>query len=291
MPSVFDLGGAKVADLAATHAEWLGPRSLLLWTDRGVVGQGLDQGRVAAPDDVTAGALVGPTGAIAYDNGDVDAPTFRVWTSATTTKPRAGQPVAWSPDGSRLVVWLPAGPTPITGPENLGHLALLAWPGLATVRELSGLLTTTQPPEFDASGQHLAFFAKGEIQVLDIASGTVNAASEGNTGSDAFAWGSDGRLFWADASDDVVATPASGGSATTVGPGDTVTSSPDGSLVAYYFAQSTTQTTVRLLAPSTGRTSTIEAPGPIEPTLAIALGGQSVVLLSTPGVILYVLGR
>lgn len=287
--TVYDGNGARLSDVQGTNAEWIGNRSLLVWTASGVFSEPIDGGPATpAPRDISPDAVVSPDGLVAYPIGPLGSSTsFKVWDGATTSAARPGVPRTWSADGSTLVTWQP---TTSTGAlELLGHVELLSGPGLGRVLVFP-TLTGLQAPELDASGAHLAFLA-GRLQVLDVESGVVTPVSQGETASDSFAWGPDGRLYYASASGRIVSVSATGGQPIDVATGDAVASSSDGTMVACYVADSTGDLTVHVLSGSPTAATTIQAPGPIEPTLSVAPNGHALVLIADSKAILYRLGR
>jgi hypothetical protein len=151
---------------------------------------------------------------------------------------------------------------------------------------------TSIRPIGDTSRVHF----RGRVQILDLATGRVLPVSEVDTGSDAFAWSSHGNLYYSDAAGTIVSVTASGTDRTALGHGDTVTASPDGSVVAFYDAQSAEHPTVNVLDLRSNSVRTFEAPGVIEPTVSVAFGGQALTVVSAGdgqdmAVILYRIGH
>ena len=214
------------------------------------------------PDGLTSNGH----GALAYQtSGNLGASDrFVVWTQAGgTSAPRAGDPVAWSRDGTKLAIWHWVSGN---GPASAGWMEALSWPGLRSlgaIHESLGWIFAL----FDPSGRYL--YANG--WVLDLLTGKATAM----TGSSATNQAND-RLF-----------PSLG---VATSPDQSAGASADNSTIAlWYMSQQQPIVLVR-----GGRQRSIDVPGPLQPpdpqlspdgtglVVVCAVGGGFDALLLTP---------
>ena len=167
---------------------------------------------------------------------------YAVWTSAGSTKPLAGSPVAWSHDGSELVVWHW---TSGTGPGSNGWVEIVAWPGLRRIAAWTTENVGLPDPGsliFDPSDRY--FFSAGRVH--DLATGTISTIPLGVTSGEV-AWTSSPEIVAAD----FETLRARGYDVTghqmfeTDAVGDSVTASADGSTLVFWSQHGTRLTILR----------------------------------------------
>lgn len=274
--SVFDASGAKVRQIKGSAADWLDSNSVVAWTATGPVVQGIRNGSVAISIGNRPGDSFSGAGGVAVGTGpSSSSPTFEVWDAGSMSGPSAGVPVGWSRDGTRLAVWHPTAER--SAVELTGWLEVLEYPKLDRVAAANSYLTSVQPPEFSPDGQQLAFISRGRLTVLDLRTDNVSAATNEPLASDMFAWDAAEHLIYAASDGSVKDVSPGGGAPTVIGQGDTVTGSADGSTIVFYSPQDALQGQISVLRG--GSLSTISAPGPIEPALAVAPDGTSLVAI------------
>lgn len=185
------------------------------------------------PDGLTSNGH----GALAYQtSGNLGgSDRFVVWTQAGgTTTPRAGDPVAWSRDGTKLAVWHWVSGT---GPGSAGWMEALTWPGLRSlgaIHESLGWIFAL----FDPSGRYL--YANG--WVLDLVTGQASAMTGASAANPANA-----HLF---PSLGVVTSPDQSSGA----------SADNSTVVLWYMSQQRPIVLVR-----GGRQRSVDVPGPLQP--------------------------
>jgi len=181
----------------ADHAVWLDDRSFMILRYKGdyenvaVIGSVDDA--VVSPADVPNGsALANGHGAVAftttdsYDGPDcgfcANAHGFSVWQSGSTSNPREGDAVAWSPDGSLLYVLhdvrdLKPGTGAPAADDFVGWLEMLSVPRLDSVRKYADSKITDRFVSLDPSGDYVLYETVDDrngvelAHVLDLATG------------------------------------------------------------------------------------------------------------------------
>jgi hypothetical protein len=152
-------------------------------------------------------------------------PSFAVWTEDGTTGPRRGQPLAWTPDGDRLLVINVPRPeglgvgAPASGPAE-GWLEVLAWPGLDSIERFRNVTVADHTWALDPGGRYLAHLVLGDdearwLEIVGLERGATTIVEEERW---SFAWIADGRLVFAPRRMDPLVTYQPSGSADTITP-------------------------------------------------------------------------
>lgn len=187
--------GARLADLSVDDAAWVDGETLVIRTNDPGRSEGpaslvrLDDRRLQ-PWPIADGAtrlLAGPAGVTAICRDAVARGWFRLLVGGTLGPEVAGRgdPVAFSGDGSRLIVVYSvaaAGNVTLasTGSPEPGWIEILAAPGLATVAAFPDApIDARIPPILDRTGSRAA--ADGihpEIAVFDVEAGTAHVVGD-----------------------------------------------------------------------------------------------------------------
>jgi hypothetical protein len=193
--------------------------------------------------------VAGPSGsvALAQKTWDPSVSTKQqyvvVSTDGSVSKPRDGEPVAWSRDGSMLAVYHATGLAPAPSdamPPALGWLEVVRSTG-ESVASTHGLTFAETYPVFSPDGARVAFSydpepltGAAQMAILEIASGHATIIPESGT----LTWASNDQLLFDYKSTDYGKTPsaimswsAATGLVATYGPGDTVCASGQGTVV------------------------------------------------------------
>lgn len=186
--------GRELRSLDGWDLAWTDPRHFLVRRSAGVgeiVAGSLDNADLASVRGSFAGLLTNGHGAAALELPGTDPvqAQFLVWRSGTLGTPRAGQPVAWSPDGSLLAVVHVTSSAGSTGGEDVGWLEVLRGPDLVSVAAVHSIDVGARgtPVLFSPDGSHLAIQATsaGEpiVAILDLNSGRIASVRVGRVQS------------------------------------------------------------------------------------------------------------
>jgi len=160
-------------------------------------------------DDTFESVVFGPgtgdfAGIVPLVGSDPTSLTYRIWDQGTMSDPLPGEPLAWSADGSQLVVLKPTETGKVV---DLGTLSIVDKSGHELLAIPNWVATTWAPYVFSPDGRYLAACLQPadalrtapEIHVIDLKSGTVS----GNVGQNCIdfgtTWGPDSNLFVSDA--------------------------------------------------------------------------------------------
>ena len=258
---LFDRSGTEIGSVSGVGMisfAWLDANRFVFLSNRGNGSGGVATflGRVGSSDYMELGQydmlVPGPSGAIALTvpgTGDPSVSTKHqyvvVSADGSVSKPRDGEPLAWSRDGTMLAVYhataLAPEPSGVQA-EPIGSLEVVRSTGesVASTHKLS--FTDPYGAAFSPDGALVAFLYDAQplngtpqIAILEIGSGHVTIVPE----SGPLTWASDDQLLFAYTSTDYGKTPAGirawsakTGLVTSYGPGDTVGASGQGTVVS-----------------------------------------------------------
>jgi len=258
---LFDRSGTEIGSVAGMGEfgfAWLDAnRFVVIATEDRVNRSGpLDafMGRVGSTQLTNLGqyenVVAGPSGSVALAQIEdpsliTTAPQYVVLSAdGSVSKPRDGEPLAWSRDGSMLAVYHATGlapaPSDAQGPA-LGWLEVVRSTGESVASTHGLTFAWPYPTAFSPDGARVAFpydpkplTGAAQMAILEIASGHVTIIPE----SGLLTWASNDQLLFAYNSIDYGKTPggiyswsAATGLVTTYGPGDTVAASGQGTVV------------------------------------------------------------
>jgi hypothetical protein len=164
----------------------------------------------------------------------VPQPQFSVWSDGVVTDPQAGLPIAWSPNGDKLVVAHPVTQQTITD----GWMEVVRWPGLESIFEGDRSSETGLKTPFDRTGNYVAHAgvigsgdnAVGSVDVSNLDTGVVTQIPTlGNHMS--FAWDANGYVLVSDFNGLTAYTPDGASVVNTPFSGTIVSGAADGSTV------------------------------------------------------------
>lgn len=255
---LFDRSGTEVGSVAGVGMfsfAWLDANRFVFLSNRGNGNGGVAAflGRVGSNEFTELGQydmfVAGPSGAIALAqiwDPSVSTKHQYVVVSAdgSVSKPRDGDPVAWSRDGTMLAVFHATGLAPAPSgvqSDTLGSLEVVRSTGESVVSTQKLTFANPYAAAFSPDGARVAFPYNAqplngtpEIAILEIGSGHVTIVPE----SGPLAWASNDQLLFAFTSTDYGKTPAGirawsakTGLVTSYGPGDTVGASGQGTVV------------------------------------------------------------
>jgi hypothetical protein len=283
---LFDKAGNAVRNLDGDQLVWVESSRFVLYKSSSPGTGSLesaDSTDVAAVNGDFSNALTNYHGAVALAsaNSNPANETFIVWTPTGTSRVLAGEPEAWSADGSKLAVWHYLTPGQGVGGQPSGWVEVLSWPDLRQIASTGQAVSSERAPmAFDPTGQYLVMPADSSHAVLDITTGQMVGPSGAAVG-DSPAWDQNSNLIAAsgDGSGSVTLYPVRTGGSSSTKPnlGDRSAASPDGSTVLYYFSQR--QGPVTLVRGGTSRT--IDVPGavqPFQPDPQVSVEGNLVVV-------------
>jgi hypothetical protein len=244
---LFDRSGREVDSFEAEDFAWLSTDSFVVIRNDGYA----YMGRVGSTDFTKLGRfdwlVAGRAGSVAltdWPDGATPSQTYVVVSAdGSLSKPRNGEPEAWSRDGSMLAVWHPTALAPAPSgvqPATLGWLEVVRSTGVSVV-SVSQIKMAEPQVAFSPDGARLAFTddpqsadSSVRIGVLEIPSGRVSLIPQ----SGPFAWATSDELLFAYTSVDYGVTPAGiyswwadTGQLAMYGPGDTVGASGQGAVV------------------------------------------------------------
>ena len=257
---LFDRSGTEIGSVAGVGMysfAWLDANRFVFLSDRGngSGGRATFLGRVGSSEFTELGQydmlVAGPPGSVALTQGVTGDPSLNtkhqyavVSADGSVSKPRDGDPLAWSRDGKMLAVYHATGLAPAPSgvqSDTLGSLEVVRSTGesVASTHELS--FAVPYGAAFSPDGARVAFLYNAqplngtpEIAILEIGSGHVTIVPE----SGPLTWASNDQLLFAYTSTDYGKTPAGirawsakTGLATSYGPGDTVGASGRGTVV------------------------------------------------------------
>ena len=244
---LFDQANDEIGSVEAEDFAWLSPSSFVVIRNDGYA----YMGRVGSTDLTRLGLfdwlVAGRSGSVAltrwYEGATASQTYVVVSSDGRLSKPRDGEPEAWSRDGSMLAVWHQAALAPApSGVQlaNLGWLEVVRSTGVSVV-SMRQIKMAEPQVAFSPDGARLAFIddpqtADGTVQigVLEIPSGRVSLIPQ----SGPFTWASSDELLFAYASVDYGVTPAgiyswfaSTKQLSLYGQGDTVGASGHGTVI------------------------------------------------------------
>jgi len=254
---LFDRSGAEVGsvnDVALDYFAWL-DSNRFVFLSNGDDGRAAFLGRIGSSEVTQLGRydtlVSGPAGSIALalqpygDPSIAKKPQYVVISAdGSLSKPRDGDPVTWSRDGSLLAVYHATALAPVPSdvqPVSLGSLEIVRSTGESVVSTGTSTFAGPSAAAFSPDGARLAFYydtqpltGAAQMAILEIRSGHVTVVPE----SGPLTWASDDQLLFAFTSTDYGKTPsaimswsAASGRVTTFGPGDTVGASGLGTVV------------------------------------------------------------
>ncbi len=105
------------------------------------------------------------------------AATTVVWAGSSLSKPVVGMPLAWSPDGGRLLVAGHPGGDSVTGGPDVQEV-LVTWPGLSVAASLGRLrLDSRYDPVFSPDGRFIAIACAAPGDPADCGQYVANAST------------------------------------------------------------------------------------------------------------------
>lgn len=168
------------------------------------------------------------------DEAGVPQPQYSVWLDGLVTDPQPGFPIAWSPDGEKLVIAHPVTPQDITD----GWMEVVGWPGLQSIFRGDRTSETGLKTPFDPTGHYVAHagvVGSGDQTVVSVDVSNLDTGeatqipTQGNHMS--FAWNAEGEVLVSDSAGLTEYTPDGVQVAAMSFSGTIVGSSSDGSTV------------------------------------------------------------
>jgi hypothetical protein len=258
---LFDKAGKPIRTLDGDYLVWLDTsRFVLSRSGTSFLGSAESTQLTPITADIPEGALSSAHGTVALVTkaSGTSEGTFVIWTSTGTSQTLAGDPAAWSADGSKLAVWhYAAAAGPGIGSQPSGWLEVLSWPDLHVLFSDKTGSYGLNPISFDPSGRYLLATQINGRSILDLATGKMLGPSTSGLQREP-AWDKASDLIVPDGSGSVTTWPASGGPAVTKsGLGNSAISSTDGSTTLYFYNQDSRPITLT----RGGASRTIEVPG------------------------------
>jgi len=278
---LLDADGELVRSFDAITVAWLDPDSYL-------VGQ-TDSSSVAHVSSGTVDSAGGSLGSVWLASGDgavayLDSPNpsifdepgpadhFAVWSRGGIVAGAPGRPVAWSPDGSKLVVWHYQRRTGSVGGQPFGTIAVLAWPGLRQLAGWPDVTAGVAPVRFDPTSRYLEIPTDG-YSIADLTIGAFTARDVA-TGS-APVWNASSDLVMPSLDGKVTTYALDGRSLGSRQAGDSVAGSTNGRTIVYFWWESSRP----LIVSTAGSARTLSAPGRLADYPEISADGAHVAIL------------